>query len=386
VTGGRTRLHPMPERQPYVPEYCVWELTLRCNLRCLHCGSKAGRARADELTLEECLPVADELAALGCRQASLIGGEVFLYRGWERVARRLADRGVQVNTITNGLVLDDSHLAEIRHARLSNVCLSLDGLREAHNTIRGVRTSFDRAVATMARLRSEDIPVAVVTTLTALNVDDLPGLYELLVAHGVETWQIQLATPMGNMARARHLLLEPARVPGVTRFIREHRDAARLWILAGDDIGYYDKNEIYLRNQPGSLGSWQGCSAGLRAVGIDSEGNVKGCESLYDPRFVEGNLRTRSLSEIWNDAGAFSYNRRFEIGQLGGTCTGCDKGARCRGGCRGVCFFTSDGLFTNPYCCYPGRPSSESESDSASDPQAAGGPGPQIRRPQRARR
>ena len=71
----------------YLPEVCVWELTLRCNMRCLHCGSAAGKARADELTVRECLGVADQLLDLGCRQTTFIGGEVLLYRGWERVAR-----------------------------------------------------------------------------------------------------------------------------------------------------------------------------------------------------------------------------------------------------------------------------------------------------------
>ena len=69
---------------PYVPAHCVWELTLRCNMRCLHCGSRAGRARADELSVEECFRVGDDLAALGCRQVTFIGGEVFLYPGWNK--------------------------------------------------------------------------------------------------------------------------------------------------------------------------------------------------------------------------------------------------------------------------------------------------------------
>ena len=65
----------------YVPEHAVWELTLRCNMKCLHCGSSAGRARANELTVDECLRVADDLLTLGCRQITFIGGEIFLYRG-----------------------------------------------------------------------------------------------------------------------------------------------------------------------------------------------------------------------------------------------------------------------------------------------------------------
>jgi radical SAM protein with 4Fe4S-binding SPASM domain len=195
----------------------------------------------------------------------------------------------------------------------------------------------------------------VVTTLLSINVGDLEEMDALLREHGVLGWQIQLATPMGNLRGASDLLLDPAEIPRVTRFIRDHRDGG-LWILAADDIGYYDENELQLRNMPGHLSAWAGCHAGLRAVGIDSVGNVKGCESLYDERFIEGNLRSESLTTIWDKEGNFAYNRAFDPSQLTGRCAGCDRGERCRGGCRGACYFTTDGLYENPYCCYPGRP------------------------------
>lgn len=340
----------------YVPEYCVWELTLRCNMRCIHCGSAAGHARENELTLSEWLPVASELAGLGCRQVTLIGGEVFLARGWERLARHLTDEGVAVNIISNGAALREQQVDQIREAGLVNVCLSLDGMREHHDHVRAVEGSFDRALGALDRLRAAGISTGVVTTLLAENVGDLEAMHDLLLEHGISVWQLQIATPMGNLSDARGLLLDPAEIPRVTRFIREHRDPTRLWILAADDIGYYDENEPYLRNLPGRLCAFRGCSAGLTAVGIDSVGNVKGCESLYDPRFIEGNLRTETLTAIWTREGSFSYNRRFDTGMLTGRCRGCDKGALCRGGCRGSCYFNSEGLYENPYCCYPGRP------------------------------
>ena len=72
------------ETRSYVPETCVWELTLKCNMRCIHCGSKAGKKRADELSVTECLAVADDLLRLGCKYVTFIGGEIFLYQGWEK--------------------------------------------------------------------------------------------------------------------------------------------------------------------------------------------------------------------------------------------------------------------------------------------------------------
>src|SRR2546421_10403449 len=63
------------------PVHVVWELTLACNLKCVHCGSRAGTRRPGELTTEECLDLVAQLAELGTREVTLIGGEAFLRRG-----------------------------------------------------------------------------------------------------------------------------------------------------------------------------------------------------------------------------------------------------------------------------------------------------------------
>src|SRR5207302_8074832 len=60
------------------PVYAVWEITLKCDLKCSHCGSRAGKARPSELTTEECIDVVRQLAKLGCREVTVIGGEAYL--------------------------------------------------------------------------------------------------------------------------------------------------------------------------------------------------------------------------------------------------------------------------------------------------------------------
>jgi radical SAM protein with 4Fe4S-binding SPASM domain len=342
-------------QKEYRPEFCVWELTLKCNMRCSHCGSMAGKARENELTVDECLNVAEQLVKLGCKQVTFIGGEVFLYKGWEIIARKLTENGIYVNIITNGFLLGDEQIAQIKYARLVNIGISLDGMQDNHNNIRNVNTSFDKVMEAFDVLNRERIPVAVVTSLIDKNFEDLWPIYDLLVENHIQLWQIQIVNPMGNMVDKKSFLLDPSKVPLVTKFIREKRSEQKVMIYAGDNIGYFDENELYLRSQPGTVYEWFGCQAGLRVVGIDSIGNVKGCESLYSDEFIEGNLREESLSEIWNKEGNFAYNRAFDVSMLTGSCKGCDKGAICRGGCRGACYFTTDSKFENPYCCYPGK-------------------------------
>src|SRR4051812_43782865 len=68
--------------QRYAPILCVWEITLRCDLACRHCGSRAGPARPDELSTAECLDLVRQLAELGTREIALIGGEAYLREDW----------------------------------------------------------------------------------------------------------------------------------------------------------------------------------------------------------------------------------------------------------------------------------------------------------------
>jgi len=339
-------------KNAYIPENCVWELTLKCNMNCLHCGSRAGKKRKNELSNEEALALADELINLGCKYVTLIGGEVFLYNGWEKIARRFTDNGVTVNIITNGYLFDDKQVKEVKYAGLSNIALSIDGMQEQHNAIRNNPKSFDHLIKTINRLNQENIKIGVNTTLIDSNVSDLEELYKFLVDNNIKIWQLQLANPMGNFSDRREQMISIDNIKKVTSFIKQKRDEGKIRIYTGDNIGYYDENERFIRGKPGNINYWAGCHAGLSVVGIDSVGNVKGCESLYDDIFIEGNTREESFSDIWSKDGNFAYNRNFDKSLLSGKCKDCDMGEYCRAGCRGACFFTNGNFFENAYCVY----------------------------------
>jgi radical SAM protein with 4Fe4S-binding SPASM domain len=329
---------------------CLWELTLRCNMRCIHCGSAAGRPRDRELSLEESLRVADELVTLGCGELTFIGGEVFLYPGWETIARHLSDRGVLVNIMSNGYHYDQHAIAQILHARLTNVGISVDGLEVNHTTIRGREDAFTEVLRTFALLNAAGVPIGVVTSLMEMNYPDLADLYEVLLEHAVQLWQLQLVNAMGNMAGKRHMLIHRDKIPMLTDFIREKNKERRMVVIASDNIGYYDDNESKIRGIRSPICCWEGCQAGISSLYIDSVGNVKGCGAMYADEFIEGNLRNRALADIWADAGAFLYNRRFDTELLGGDCSGCDVADVCKGGCRASNVFTSGSLYENSYC------------------------------------
>lgn len=330
------------EQVGYFPHTCVWELTLACNLHCKHCGSVAGSKRAAELSLDDCLRVAGELVAMGCQHITLIGGEPILFPGWHTLGRRLVDLGAQVNMISNGLVWSAEHVAQAKASGFCAVSFSVDGLEKEHDEVRS-RGSF------AAVMRAIDLTVAggmragVNTTVNRLNRHLLPQMRQLFLDHGVFGWQVQLATPSGNMGQHRDLLLPSEDllwlVPQLADMCR--LPCPQLEIFAGHNVGYFGKPESALRAADPALPFWLGCRAGCQIIGIESGGDVKGCLSLPssvhgERRFVEGNLKHKSLREIWNRPGAFAYNRAFHEDQLVGFCRVCRFRDVCRGGCSWV--------------------------------------------------
>src|ERR1700691_6045240 len=83
-----------PVDQTWRPVYAVWEITLRCDLACRHCGSRAGRARPDELSTPEALDLVRQMAELGVKHVTLIGGEASLRDDCLRIARAIRDHGM----------------------------------------------------------------------------------------------------------------------------------------------------------------------------------------------------------------------------------------------------------------------------------------------------
>src|SRR3954469_14080015 len=77
------------------PIYVVWELTMKCDQPCQHCGSRAGQARERELDTEQILEVAKGLVRLGAREVTVIGGEAYLRTDLHTIVRALADAGIR---------------------------------------------------------------------------------------------------------------------------------------------------------------------------------------------------------------------------------------------------------------------------------------------------
>lgn len=170
----------------------VWELTNACNANCIHCGSKSGEKRSYELTEEQALKVCDDLHALGCKSVSLIGGEVFLSPYWEKVVSRLMEHGIRVSPLTNGLLVNQKNLDKLKAMGVDNVAFSIDGLAKTHDYIRGVPGLFTKIEENIKLTQTNGLVAGVNTAVSALNIDEVPDIYNFLLEHKIPQWQIQI--------------------------------------------------------------------------------------------------------------------------------------------------------------------------------------------------
>ncbi|MBP5781395.1 MAG: SPASM domain-containing protein, partial [Clostridia bacterium] len=208
-----------------------------------------------------------------------------------------------------------------------------------------MKGSFRQAVESVRRIDSYGIPVSVITALRRDNAAVLNEFYEETVSKlPIFAWQLQSCAPMGNASGSPEAVRYSFR--DVIKWIAKTAPGAPFVIGAADNIGYFTPEERAIRGGK----EFAGCGAGLCSIGIDSKGNVSGCESMRDPSFIEGNLREKSLAEIWYSPDSFKYNRNFDESMLKGKCADCPEGPYCAGGCRSYNFFTSGSLYESRYC------------------------------------
>ncbi len=339
--------------------YAVWEITLKCNLACSHCGSRAGHERANELSPEEALDLVKQMAEVGIKEVTLIGGEAFLRPDWLEIAKAINEAGMLCGMTTGGYGISLETAQKMKSAGIRTISVSIDGLEATHDRLRGKKGSWKYAFKTMSHLREVGISFGCNTQINRLSAPEFPCIYECIRDAGARAWQVQLTVPMGNAADNADILLQPHELldiyPMLARVARRaYQEGVQL--QAGNNIGYYGPYERLLRGRgkEHDFSFWQGCGAGLSTLGIEADGAIKGCPSLPTTAYTGGNIREQTLHNIIEGA----EELRFNLGagtpegtkHLWGFCKTCEYAELCRGGCSWTAhvFFNKRG--NNPYC------------------------------------
>lgn len=339
--------------------YAVWEITLKCNLVCSHCGSRAGHERTKELSTEEALNLVKQMAEVGIKEVTLIGGEAFLRPDWLEIAKAINEAGMLCGMTTGGYGISLETAQKMKEAGIRTVSVSIDGLEATHDHLRGRKGSWKYAFKTMSHLREVGISFGCNTQINRLSAPEFPRIYECIRDAGARAWQIQLTVPMGNAADNADILLQPHELldiyPMLARVARRaYQEGVQL--QAGNNIGYYGPYERLLRGRGNEheFSFWQGCGAGLSTLGIEADGAIKGCPSLPTTAYTGGNIRERSLHDIIENTAELRLNLGAGTPEgtkhLWGFCKTCEYAELCRGGCSWTAHVFFDKRGNNPYC------------------------------------
>jgi len=344
-------VNPLPstlDPKPFLLSCCVWEFTLACNLNCIHCGSSAGKKRNDELTTEEAFKLCEDLKKTGCMGVALMGGEPFLRKDFWQVARKIRDLGMELSVITNGTIVDEETIKKLVLLAPRAVAVSIDAAApEIHDHIRGRSGACADSWKFVKLALKHNLPVSVITTVHKLNIGELAKMREQLKGRGI-AWQVQTAGSEGRRF-SKDLLLDEQEFYSVGLFVESTRrsySTDEMPVIGAHDLGF---NSMMLKNT--SLQQkWEGCQAGISVLGIRSNGDILGCLSINDDKYVEGNVRKIGVCELWNSPAAFAYTRYFKPEHAGSNCASCKYLDSCKGGCNEMSLMKTGGFHNDLYC------------------------------------
>jgi len=164
----------------------VWNVTRRCNLRCVHCYAHAKDLQFDnELTTAEGRALIDDLAAFGAPVLLLSGGEPLIRPDLPELAAHAVQRGMRAVISTNGTLIDAAMARTLKQIGLSYVGISIDGTEAINDRFRGVAGAYRRAMEGIRNCREAGIKVGLRFTINRFNAGEIPAIFDLLEAEAI---------------------------------------------------------------------------------------------------------------------------------------------------------------------------------------------------------
>lgn len=265
-----------------------WDVTNECVACCLHCFNRSGVLERDELTDDEMVGVAHQIAGMKPLGICFCGGEPTLRLPVVlALARILHAAGTTPNMVTNGQLMTPRAAREIHAAGIQMVQVSLDGSSsESHDRLRGRPGAFENAVEAIRTLVDAGSLVGVSFSPTSFNIDEFWETHELCLALGVCELRVQPLMPLGE-AQLRFEELTPSPEQYRT-FIEAYKakvlgPPTRMRLEWGDPVDHLIRFGQYYAMPPYTMH-------------VTSDGFL--APSVYLPVFV-GNVRRHAIPDYW---------------------------------------------------------------------------------------
>lgn len=321
------------------PICLTWEMTYGCNLRCVHCLSSSGKARADELTTAEAKALLDEFAAMKVFYINVGGGEPMSRPDFFELMEYSVNHGIGVKFSTNGTLIDRTAADWICSTDYLDVQISLDGATpEVNDPVRGTG-SYKRARKAMELLAERNFCFKINVVVTRDNFDQLDDMYAMAKGYGAQL-RITRLRPSGRGQDVWHDF-HPTQTQNRNLYywLKAHPD-----VMTGDSF-------FHLSALGAALNGLNMCGAGRIVCLVDPVGDVYACPFLIDDKFKSGSIRAAGgFKNVWQNSALFSYLREYEAGP---TCKSCQSFGACHSGCMAVKHFTGLTLDDpDPECIY----------------------------------
>ena len=314
----------------------VWNMTRRCNLKCVHCYSaSADIDYPDELTTDEGKKLIDDLAAFGAPVILFSGGEPLLRPDLLKLAQYATDKGMRAVISTNGTLITREIAAKLKTIGLSYMGVSLDGLEKTHDRFRGTKGAFEKAMEGIRNCRDAGIKVGIRFTVNKRNLADVPAMFDLLKKENIERlcFYHLVYTGRGSKLREEDLTHEETRalldlIAARTKEMFDEGLAPEILTVDNHADGPY----LYLKMKKENPARAKEVLELLEMNEGNSTGHGIGCVSwdgeVYPDQFWRnrplGNVRQKPFSKIWTDEkNEFLMKLKDKKKHLQGRCAAC---------------------------------------------------------------
>ncbi len=352
-----------PIRTPKAP-VVIWNLIRRCNLTCRHCYSTSADIDfPGELTTEQAKSVIDDLAGYSVPALILSGGEPLLRHDIFELTQYAKSKHLYVGLSSNGTLITENNIKQIKAAGYNYVGISIDGNRENHDYFRRRQGGFDDAMRGLSLCSQNDIKVGLRFTLTKDNFADLEDIIDTLREFNVDKFYLSHLNYSGRgrtnrrddahhkMTRtAIDLLFENCLkdlTAGINReYVTGNNDADGVYFYHWVKKRFPEQAETIKRR----LVAWGGNSTGKFIANIDNIGNVH--PDTFWWNYSIGNVKDKPFSQIWQQTDdPLIHKFRQSPRELKGRCGNCSYSSICNGNTRVRAYVSSgDPMGEDPGC------------------------------------
>jgi len=342
-----------------VPELrmIAWETTRSCNLSCIHCRAAAEKGPYEgELDTKEALEFLDTVASFSKPVIILTGGEPLMRPDIYELAAYGTKLGLRMVMATNGTLVDEASIQKMIDSGIQRMSVSIDGANAAsHDNFRRVPGAFDASLKALEIAKKAGLEYQINTTITKINLDEIPAILDLAVSLGAVAHHIFLLVPTGRGKELEEQEIPPEEYERTLNWFYDQREKVPLQLKATCAPHYYrilrqrskDEGKKVTFETHGLDAVTRGCLGGVGFCFVSHIGEVQPCGYL---EAFSGDIRKTNFKEIWEKSEVFTRLRDFDA--LEGKCGICEYRRVC-GGCRARAYeITGNYMAEEPYCTY----------------------------------